>query len=421
MKVSRPLVTIAIALATIASISLVAGLKAGAVPASAAGSVSFATWSSNPTEQAGQKKLVSSFTSKYKTNIDFQVLNGDYATVLKARVTAGTAPDVFYMNSDVFQDFASSGALLNLDFLKNDKTFGYNQYYKNLQFGYIYHGHVYGIVKDYSTLALWYNKDMFKAAGIKGPPTTWAQLESDAKKLTNKGNKVYGIALPNDIARWAAFLIAAGGGSTGGGGFYNKAQTKAFLSGKAAVQALQFYAGLEQKGYAQRPGQVGAGWDGEAFGHQNVAMTIEGNWMTSYMQQTFPSVHWGIAPLPKGPTGKQGNLAFTAAYSVFARTSNKANAVKLLDYLAGKAGTAVWSHVVGYLPARKDVKPPAGTKVFAEQTRYARDWFFAPGFIARAYTPINNDIMAVQDGKMTASAAIADMQKQAQDALSSAP
>jgi multiple sugar transport system substrate-binding protein len=421
MKVSRSLVNIAVAAVTIGSISLVAGLKAGAVPASAAGSVSLATWSSNPTEQAGQKKLVSSFESKYKTNIDFQVLNGDYATVLQARITAGTAPDVFYMNSDVFQHFASSSALLNLDFLKKDKTFGYNQYYKNLQFGYQYNGHVYGIVKDYSTLALWYNKDMFRAAGIKSPPSTWAQLQSDACKLTNKGNKVYGIALPADIARWAAFLIAAGGGSSGGGGVYNKAQTKAFLSGKAAVSALQFYAGLEQKGCAQRPDQVGAGWDGEAFGHQSVGMTIEGNWMTSYMQQTFPSVHWGLAVLPKGPSGKQGNLAFTAAYSVFAHTSNKTNAIKLLDYLAGKAGTTVWSHVVGYLPARKDVKAPAITKVFSEETKYSRDWFFPPSWNAVAYTPINNDIMAVQDGKMTAAAAIADMQAKATQALSSAP
>jgi multiple sugar transport system substrate-binding protein len=411
----------AIALATIGSISLAAGLKTGSSPASAAGSVSLATWSSNPTEQAGQKKLVDSFQTKYNTHIDFQVLNGDYATLMQARITAGTAPDVFYMNSDVFQQFASTGALANLDFLKNVKSFGYNQYYKNLQYGYTYHKHIYGLVKDYSTLALWWNKDMFSAAHIKSPPTTWAQLQTDACKLTNKANKVYGIALPDDIARWAAFLIAAGGGSTGGGGVYNKQQTKAYLSGKAAVTALTFYAGLERKGCAQRPAEVGAGWDGEAFGHQNVAMTVEGNWMTSYMQQTFPSVHWGIALLPKGPSGKQGNLAFTAAYSMFARTSNKANATKLIEYLAGKAGTAVWAHVVGYLPARRDVKPPAGTSVFAQEVKYSRDWFFPPGFIARAYTPINNDIRAVQDGKMSAAAAVADMQSQATKALSSAP
>jgi multiple sugar transport system substrate-binding protein len=421
MKISRTFANTAVALATIGSIALVSGLKTGVNPVRAAGSVSLATWSSNPTEQAGQKKLVDSFQSKYGITVDFQVINGDYPTVLKTRFTAGTAPDVFYINSDQISDFATAGALLNLDFLKKDKTFGYNQYYKALQAGFVYNKHVYGVVKDYSTLALWWNKDKFKAAGIKAPPTTWADLKKDACKLTDKANKVYGISLAADAARWVPFLLANGGGFNGPGGILNKSETKAYISGKAGVDALSFYAGLVKQGCAARPDQVGAGWNGEAFGRENAAMAFEGNWMTSYMQQTFPNVHWGIAALPKGPKGKQGNLAFTAAYGVYARTGNKANAIKLLDYLAGKAGTTVWSHVVGYMPARKDVKPPAGTKVFADQVKYSKNWFFPPGFGSRALDPINNDIRAVMDGSMTAQAAISDMQSKATAALSSAP
>ncbi|HLJ67434.1 MAG TPA: extracellular solute-binding protein [Chloroflexota bacterium] len=418
MRASSFLAKLAVAGVVIASLGVAAGTRTVA-PTQAAGSVSLATWSSNPTEQAGQKKLVDSFQNKYGTTIDFQVINGDYPTVLKARFTAGTAPDVFYINSDYFQDFASSGALMNLDFLKNVKSFGYDQYYKNLQVGYIYNKHIYGLVKDYSTLALEYNKTMFKKAGIKAPPKTWAELQKDACKLTNRANKVYGISLSADPARWAAFLIQAGGGSTGGGGILNKAQTKAYIKSAAGLAALKFYAGLVQKGCAARPDQVGAGWNGEAFGRQNVAMAIEGNWITSYLQQTFPSLNWGVAPLPVDK--KAGNLAFTAAYGVYARTSNKSNAIKLLEYLAGKSGTTVWSHVVGYLPARKDVKPPAGTKVFADQTKYAKDWFFPPGFTNRALTPIGNDIQAVMDGKMSASSALNDMQNKATQALQNVP
>jgi multiple sugar transport system substrate-binding protein len=403
----------------VGSIALATNVSSSVAPARAAGSVSLATWSSNPTEQAGQKKLVAAFEAKYGIHVDFQVVNGDYPTVLKARFTAGTAPDVFYVNSDYFQDFASSGALMNLDFLQKVSSFGYNQYYKTLQAGYVYHKHIYGLVKDYSTLGLWWNKSMFSAAHISKPPTTWAQLKTDACKLTNKASKVFGISLSADPARWAAFLLQAGGGSNGGGGMLNKQQTKAYLTGKAAVSSLSFYAGLVKQGCAARPDQVGAGWNGEAFGRQNTAMAIEGNWMTSYMQQTFPSVSWGLAPLPKDK--KNGNLAFTAAYAAFARTSNRANTLKLLEYLAGKAGTTVWSHVVGYVPARKDVKPPPGTKVFSDQTKYAKDWFFPPGFSNRALTPIGNDIQKVMDGSLSVSDAIKDMQSQATKALTQVP
>lgn len=419
MRVSRLLVNAAVAAATVSSIALAGISRQGVAPARAAGTVSFTTWSSNPTEQAGQKRLVSAFEKKYGITVNFQVLNGDYPTQLKTQFTAGTAPDVFYINSDYFQDFAQSGGLMNLDFLKKSKSFGYSQYYKNLQAGYLYKKHIYGLVKDYSTLALWWNKSMFKKAGIKGPPTTWAALKKDACKLTNKSQKVYGISMSADPARWAAFLLQAGGGNKGGGGMLNKAGTKAYISGKAGVSALSFYAGLVKQGCAARPDQVGAGWNGEAFGKEFTAMAIEGNWMTSYMQQTYPNVKWGVAPLPKDK--KNGNLAFTAAYGVYARTQNKANALKLLEYLAGKAGTKVWSNVVGYVPARKDVKPPPGTKVFSEQTKYAKDWFFPPGFTNRALTPMGNDIQKVMDGQLSAAAAIKDMQSQATKALTQVP
>jgi multiple sugar transport system substrate-binding protein len=419
MRHKRSFANILIAVATVGSIALATNVNSGAAPARAAGTVSLATWSSNPTEQAGQKKLVAAFEAKYGLHVDFQVVNGDYSTVMKARFAAGTAPDVFYVNSDTFQDFASSGALMNLDFLQKVKSFGYNQYYKGLQTGYVYHKHVYGLVKDYSTLGLWYNKSMFSAAHISKPPTTWAQLKADACKLTNKASKVYGISLSTTPDRWAAFLQQAGGGSNGGGGLLNKQQTKAYLSGPAAINTVKFYAGLVQQGCAVYPSKIGAGWNGQAFGQANVAMAIEGNWLTSAMQQTYPTVSWGIAPLPKDKKG--GNLAFTAAYGVYARTSNKANTLKLLEYLAGKAGTTVWSHVVGYLPARKDVKPPAGTKVFADQVKYAKDWFFPPGFSDRALTPIGNDMQKVMDGQMSVTDAVKDMQSQATKALTQVP
>jgi multiple sugar transport system substrate-binding protein len=407
----------AMALAAIGSISLVAGLTTGTIAATAAGSVRFAAWTSGPAEDLGQKRLIESFQSKYGVTVDFVPLTGHPLDSLEALFAAGTAPDVFYDNSDWFQELAASGSLLNLDFLKKDKSFGYSQYYKNLQLGYLYHGHVYGIVKDYSTLALWYNRDLFRAAHISRPPTTWAQLRSDACKLTHKSSNVYGVSLSADPARWAAFFIANGGGSTGGGGFLNKAQTRAYIAGKAGVDSLSFYAGLVRNGCAVQPQDVGAKWNGEAFGRQSVAMAIEGNWMTSYMQQTFPSVHWGLAPLPKGPTGKQGNLAFTAAYSAYARTGNQTNTLKFLKYVAGKAGTTVWTHVVGYLPARKDVKPPAITRVFAEQTKYARDWFFPPGFESAVLYPMGDDIQSVMVGLQSAQAAINDMQARADQAL----
>jgi multiple sugar transport system substrate-binding protein len=313
------------------------------------------------------------------------------------------------MNSDVAQGFIQTNQLMNLDFLKNDKSYGLNKIYKSLLKGYEWKGHIYGIPKDYSTLAMWYNKDAFSAAGISSPPTTWAQVTDDACKLTDKAKKQYGAVVSADPARWLAFVLAAGGS------LFNKNQTKVTIDSSAAKAALDWYAGLVQKGCAAEPSDVGAGWNGEAFGKQLGAIVFEGNWMTNFLQTTYPNVHWGVAPLPKGPKGN-GNLAFTAAYVIYRHTKHPKEAETLLKYLTSKQGETRWAQLNSYIPSRSDSKPIAGTQVFIKQVKYAQDWFFPPHFSA-ALTPIGNEIDKVMKGQESSSTALKNMQTAANNAL----
>lgn len=410
---------IAISGAIVMSLILSFGARATAAPAhrvaAAGGSVTFATWDSNPAEKSAQQKLVTQFQNKYHIHVNFEVLSGDYNAQLKSRITAGTAPDVMYINSDHIRDYITTGALRDLSFLKKVKGLGFpKEFYSNLQAGYNYHGKPYAIVKDVSPLALWYNKDMFKTANIKSPPKTWAQLRADACKLTDKPKKITGISLSADPARWVAFLQEAGGS------LLNKSQTKATVDSAAGRKSLLFYTSLEHVGCAARPDQVGGSWNGDAFGKGVAAMAIEGNWLTAAMQQTYPNIHYGVAPLPKGPKG-YSNLAFTAGYAMFARTKNFKNASTLLEYLISKKGETVWTHVALYVPPRKDVSLIPGTKIFQREIKGSKDWFFPVGFADRALTPIGNDIQKVQDNQMTVAQALTDMQHQENAALSSAP
>jgi multiple sugar transport system substrate-binding protein len=403
-------VNVSVAIAVVCAVLASTGIKANAAPARATVTLSLASWSVGTSEAAALKKLVASFEASNKSiKINYQVINGDYPTVLKARITAGTAPDVFYMNSDVAQSFIQTNQLMNLDILAKDPSYGLSKIYKSLLAGYKWHGHIYGIPKDYSTLAMWYNKDLFSAAGISSPPTTWDQVTTDACKLTDKSKKQYGAVVSADPARWLAFVIAAGGS------LFNKTQTKVTINSPQAKEALDWYAGLVQKGCAAIPSTVGAGWNGEAFGRTNGAIVFEGNWMTNYMQTTFPSVHWGTASLPKGPKGN-GNLAFTAAYVISRHTSHPQEALTFLKYLTGKTGETRWAQLNSYIPSRSDSRPVNGTQVFIKAVKYSQDWFFPPHFSA-ALGPIGNDIQAVMEGKMTSSAALADMQSQAEKAL----
>jgi len=92
-----------------------------------------------------------------------------------------------------------------------------------------------------------------------------------------------------------------------------------------------------------------------------------------------------------------------------------------LEYLISKPGETVWTHVALYVPPRKDVKLIPGTQIFQTSIKGSKDWFFPAGFADRGLNAIGTDIQKAQDGQLTDSAAVADMQQKATAALSSAP
>ncbi len=91
-----------------------------------------------------------------------------------------------------------------------------------------YQGTDYGIPFTTSTRAMYYNKKIFKAAGISGPPQTWAQLQADAAKIKAKGYIGYGMPLGSEEAQAELLLWFLGND----GGYLNS-------SGKYAINSPQ--------------------------------------------------------------------------------------------------------------------------------------------------------------------------------------
>jgi multiple sugar transport system substrate-binding protein len=77
---------------------------------------------------------------------------------------------------------------------------------------------------------------------------------------------------------------------------------------------------------------------------------------------------------------QKGNLSFSAAYAIGRDSKNKAAAWTLLSWLAGRQGQTTWTHAVGFLSARKDVKAPAGRAGYVAEAPFARPWSFVHGF-----------------------------------------
>jgi len=408
MRKRFAIVNLAVALAVIAAFTVVAGSQVAAKTVHASKTtVTIAGWASTPAEPKDLQKVINNF-QKANKNIKVKLVeyNGNtYPTTILSSISAGGGPDIFYVNSDKFLAWQEAGALYPLNsFIKKDKAYNYGDIYKSLRSGFTVKGKIYGIDKDYSTLAMEINTGIWKAAKMGKAPTNWSGFAADACKIRNYEKKhghkdVYGAGLAPDQARWNPLLQSLGGH------VLNKAQNKAEINSKAGVKAISLWASLVKKGCAAYP-NAQQGWSGGEFGPGQAAMVWEGPWIIPYLQTTYPKLRYKIYPLPVN-----GNYLYTVAYSMNPHAKNKAAAWKLLSYLTGKVGEKQWVDLFKVLPARKSISAPAGDGVFLKGAKHAEAYLFRPRYTDPngPYSILNNDLVKVAKGQMTAKQAVVDV------------
>ena len=287
-------------------------------------------------------------------------------------LAAGTPPDVFYVDASRFADYASVGALEPYA----DKISNPGDFYESLRTTFTYNGKFYCAPKDFSTLALEINTDLWTKAGLTDAdvPTTWDQLTATAQKLKTAG--VTPLTIGDTRDRVGAFMKGAGGWITSADG------KQATADSPENLQALQYVKSLLTDKLAQYPKQLDAGWAGEAFGKGKAAMTIEGNWIKGALQTDFPNVKYTVHPLPAGPKA-QATLSFTNCWGIAAKSKYKDQAVKFVEAMTTVEQQMSFAKAFGVMPSRQSAKAqytsafPAD-KPFIDGAAYAQGPVNAP-------------------------------------------
>jgi multiple sugar transport system substrate-binding protein len=217
--------------------------------------------------------------------------------VLTTQIAGGTAPDTVYMDGGWVSDFASRSALTNLeDYIAKSTAVVKDDYVQAFRDAVVVEDSFYGLPIDGETTGLFYRTDLFEAAGIEQPPTTWDEFRSVAEKLTQPDKNQYGFAIFSTEAAfyWYSWLWQAGGKLVEDDG-----TTIAFNS-DAGKKAAEFYVGLVD---VAPPDYLNSNsWDGRvAFAEGQVGMYIAGAWLAGTLQEEFPDAtgKWSTAPLPK--------------------------------------------------------------------------------------------------------------------------
>jgi len=123
-----------------------------------------------------------------------------------------TLPDILILGTEV-QDFADTGVLADLGPYTRGWS-GLRDYYKSSLATGMWKGKLYGITIGSNDLAIYYNVKILKAAGISQPPTTWAELRADAKKLTHGHTYGFAFSAPTTEEgtwQWLPFFWGDGG------------------------------------------------------------------------------------------------------------------------------------------------------------------------------------------------------------------
>jgi multiple sugar transport system substrate-binding protein len=220
---------------------------------------------------------------------------------LQLKVALDERPDLAWLPPPYTSDLARSGALRPVaDFIATDSAFDASDFYPWLWKASSYKGTRFTLPYQTNSLALLYNKQFFREAGLS-PPKTWDELVEAARRLTVDRNEDgtperHGLMLPLGHREWTVwiwetFLWQAGGE------LLTADQRNAAFHGEAGREALQLWVDLVYTHRAARLSVPEEGWNVTPFINGEVAMQITGPWYLSQLHAA-DDLEFGVTPLP---------------------------------------------------------------------------------------------------------------------------
>jgi len=241
-------------------------------------------------------------------------------------------------------------------------------------------GAVYGVPLFRGQVSLFYNLDMFKAAGLTKPPATMDEYNSYAEKLTQRDAS--GKAT---VSGWSMRLSGGGQGVAEkfwinlfqyGGSILTQTadgKWKSTLAGEAGRKALKQYLVNIHKAKTVSPEMPA---DAEAFERGQTAMFIRESWVIGDIAKKAPNLAYATAPLPRGSMSVPVNLYVSAKGA-------EADAAWAFALAADEPDNQLWMlKNVGWLPNRAGLDTSAITAA-------------VPAFSAFVSNPKGYDLFAV--------------------------
>lgn len=328
-------------------------------------SVTFMAWGS-PEELAVWQTIADEFNKTHpdiKVNVDVSDWDA-YFNKLQTLFAGGTPPDVFAMDAPLYPDWQSRGVLKNLQpYLDADPGVLDGVYPVTLQAYQTPEGY-FGLPRDFQTIVLYYNKDMFDAAGVDYPTDDWTlqDMREAAKKLTADTD---GDGQVDQWGFWSDFYdmeLFWGPALWGAGGqVISDDHTQTLLAEGPAQDVWHTMSDMIfEDGSVPTTGQAEQ-YGSDMFLAEHAAMTTIGHW--SVPEYTAQGINFDVAAFPAG-SEKRATSVNSAGFVIADASKNADAAWEFVKYAVGPSGQTRLAELGFAIPVLQSV---AESPVFLEQ------------------------------------------------------
>ncbi|WP_211228475.1 ABC transporter substrate-binding protein [Glycomyces tenuis] len=315
------------------------------------GTLTMVVWGGDVDKQTYQERVDLLEAENPDIKIDLQLIPSDqYEQKVQTMIAGGDGPDIMQVAENV-NSYSSKNQLVPLDEYVESSGLDLEQRFGPVGDLYSYEDQTYAIPDRSGAMIVYYNKDLFDAAGVEYPTAEWTQEDAQAamERLTIPGEQ-WGYGGAGWWAQWWSFAYQNGGQIVDDSG-------RPTVNSPEVVEALQWANDLTHVHHvvptAAEYADMGPDMGGDpAFAAGKVAMNTTGFWAIGGLIES--DVNWGIAPMWGGE--QQAVSAFGSGLAVTRDAENPEQAFEAIDFLTDAPAQEIIIDNAQDVPANLEVQ-----------------------------------------------------------------
>ena len=379
-----------------------------------------------------EQKVVSNALARFnqvypEVKVTYEPQSTFYGPKLLAQILSNSQPDVFYLDVDLPYRLIRGNDLLDLTPALTEVGRSKDDYFSSLMEVFLgKDGKVYGLPKDFTSMALFYNTDLAKTP----PRAGWTQDDFTAwvKENTHADGQTPVFGFASDLVffpYWGNFALANGARVIDNG--------KCAINSPAGVSTLDWLYGLYRDKYFTISSDVGATWEGEVFARKQSASIVVGGWVNPLLNDPTAAsgLHYDAVPMPLGKTGVQTTMLGFAGWGASANSKFPRAAAALVLFLTSPENEGAILQTGFALPSLKGMENDpffhgSGTLNKVSRVLYDGASYGVPGVWGGEANPaiqqaLNDATERVFDGVQTGQQALDQACQEIDKALAAVP